>query len=556
MIRKLTLAFLLFFGLQSIAHAQVRDSITISIPPYTDTTCIGSQLVFSSQITSDTFTGLNYRWYANGVFTGITLDTFTTTALNDGDSVYCWLYFTNSFGIADSSRSNAITIYRAATVPARVIISLIEGNNPDCAGHPVKFSAYPVNGGTTPTYQWYIDGVEVLGADSSTFRRIFNDGDSITCRMVSNSTCAPVDTVYSDIIPITHIRLTQTISIGATRTSLCQGFSDTLVATALDYGTDAIPTYQWFRDSVAIPGAINATYITDSLRDGDSVYCVISTADTCVLNPIQASNTLVFSVFHVFGTYAYTELIMGSNPGCADSMVTFRAVFDTFGTAPNLAWYVNNTLVLSGTSIYPALDTLRTLDSVSFVVYATDGGCYTQDTIRVPATVMIRNPIPLTPVVSLVGTSLIGNLTGSNYVWYRNTVNAYAGASPVPGATGDTYHPGEPGYYYCYRDSVDCFSGVSNIIYISLLDVNDVHAYTAKIFPNPTTGMLNINMGSNSNNFSIAVVNALGQTVLNKEVKNNNEQSIDISSLPSGVYQLILTDEKGYKQAHQIMLNN
>jgi Secretion system C-terminal sorting domain len=57
-----------------------------------------------------------------------------------------------------------------------------------------------------------------------------------------------------------------------------------------------------------------------------------------------------------------------------------------------------------------------------------------------------------------------------------------------------------------------------------------------KIYPNPTTGFLNIEIAqSDYQNIEILVINSLGETILQEKV-SNNQQSIDLYSLPNGTY--------------------
>ena len=544
MIRKLTIVFLFFLCLYTKANAATGDSVIISIPPYTDTTCFGAQNMFTE---TDTFPGSPVKWYANGVYTGITLDTFFTTALNNGDSVYCWIYLS----AMDSARSNAIIVHKVASYNARVLTSITVGSNPDCNGHPLTMVAYPINGGNNPHYQWFINGMELAGEDSSAITRVFGGSDTVYLRMITDTpSCSPVDTVYSIPVPIIHIHLTETLTITAYRNPICEGFLDTFYAIATDFGS-ALPTYQWYVDSIAVTGAVNTNFWTDSLRNGDTVYCAVTTTDTCVLNPVTYSNQIIIGVGHVFGSFAHIIITQGTNPGCLDSPVTFKAIFDTFGTAPSYEWYVNGvpTALMSDTIIR----FFNMLDIVSFTVRETDGGCYSHDTFDVPGVVMIRDSTPVTPLVSLIGNLLIVNNTGT-YRWYFNTINSLTGASLVPGATGPNYHPSTLGYYFCVKDSSYCPSMPSNIIYISLLKVNELSMQAANIYPNPTTGILSIDWGGQKVNCKLDVYNAAGQGLLHEEINNKSHQDTDLSYLPDGNYYIVLRDESGHYDTHKILM--
>ena len=551
MIRKLTLLFLMVIGFQSMTNAQVRDSITITIPPYTDTTCVGTQLTFRAHQSNDTFTGVTYRWYANDVFTGVVIDTFLTTALNDGDSVYCKLFFTNSFGIADSTQSNTIIIHHAAVIPANVLISLVVGNNPDCAGHPLTFEAYPINGGTNPQYQWMINGVAVPGEDSTRFTRVFGGSDTVSCLMVSNSSCAPVDSVYSGMIPIIHIHLVQSISISTFRTAICAGGLDTFTAISSGYGSGA--NYQWYINGSPVTGAIGSVFLTTALQDLDTVYCVLTSVDSCVLNQVDTSNSIYMTVFHVYGNTAFVDLTAGTNPGCLTDPVTFTAIFDTFGTAPNYNWYLNG--VLYAPNVTSITGTFNNTDIISFSINTTDGGCYTHDTINVPGIVMIRDTTPVAALVSLINDSLITYSSGT-FTWYYSATGISGPFNIIPGATDSTCHPIGIGYYYCIVNNVNCPSVPSNTIFVSLLKVDDINKTNVKLYPNPANGTLNIEWGNASVQMNLSIYNALGQKVIKETISNASHFNADVSALPNGNYFVELKDDAGNFNTYKIVVSH
>ncbi len=553
MIRKITLFFFLLIGLNSIARAVVRDTATIHLPPFTDTTCVGTQLMFTATQSSDTFSTATFKWYTNSTFTGVTLDTFYTTALSDGDTVYCVLNFINSAGVNDSDTSGIIIVHHAASIPANVLVSLTVGSNPDCSGRPLTFTAYPVNGGTRPVYQWMINGVALAGEDSSTISRYFSGTDTVSVMMVSNSPCAPVDTVYSAIIPIIHSHLTEGVTIAAVRNPVCAYWLDTLTASAYDYGSGV--SYQWYVNNTPIFGAVSENYYTDSLHNGDTVYCVIMSPDTCVLNPVDTSNLLGITVNHVYDASAYIRLSHGSNPGCLDSPCTFTAVYDTFGTAPFHEWFINGVPTAIGSDTITRL--FNNTDIVSFRVRQTDNGCYSHDSVTVPGEIMVRDSTPVAPRLSLIGDMLVVN-DSSVCVWYFSDTDQYRTRSGrdsiIPGTTDFSYHPRYLGYYYVVKYNGNCPSLPSNIIYISLLGVNELNKANIKIYPNPTNGMVQLDWGNLKSKIYVDVYNSVGQAMLHEEVNNQSHHEANLSNLPEGNYYIVLRDDQGNYSTNKITL--
>ena len=72
-----------------------------------------------------------------------------------------------------------------------------------CSGTSVTFTATPTNGGTTPTYQWKLNGNNV-GTSSTTYTNSsLANSDVITCVMTSNVACANPTTTTSNSITMT-----------------------------------------------------------------------------------------------------------------------------------------------------------------------------------------------------------------------------------------------------------------------------------------------------------------------------------------------------------------
>ncbi len=551
MIRKITLICLLFIGLHNVSRAQALDSVSIFRPIGQDTTCPGTQLTFWAVQSNDTFTSSEYHWYINSTFTGVIVDSFFTTAALDGDTIACVLHYRNSLGVWVTYRSNEIIVRRNDTIMPRVIIALTAGNNPDCTGGPLTFTAYPVNGGTAPAYQWLINHLPIPAADSQQITRIFTDGDTVSVQMIGNSTCSVPfsDTAISDSIVVSHDSMTATISIVTTRNPICAGELDTFTATVSNAGAGY--TFAWFVNSTHIPTALGPTLITSSLSNGDLVYCKLYAPDVCVINDTTISNIITMTVIAPLNDSAWMVMTGGTNPGCLDSAVTFTGYYMNFGTAPDYDWYVNGVLVSHNTSTYTSfyLDG----DIVQFRVRPTDGGCYQDDSIATPTVLMIRDSTPTTPWLSLIGNLLVAN-SGGHFVWYYNTVNSCSGASIMPGITAETYNPHAPGYYFIKKDTANCLSLCSNVIYISLLDVQDVYKPAAKVYPNPSTGIVNMDWEGRMVNMKLDVYNMIGQGLLHQDIANRSHHETDLSYLPDGNYLLVLRDEDGSKTTYKIQI--
>jgi formylmethanofuran dehydrogenase subunit D len=78
----------------------------------------------------------------------------------------------------------------------------------------------------------------------------------------------------------------------------------------------------------------------------------------------------------------------------------------------------------------------------------------------------------------------------------------------------------------------------------STVSVNKITTNTLKVYPNPTTSLVNIDLPSNlSSNAKVSLTNVLGQeVVLNDITRNANSMQVNVNHLPNGVYTIKVID--------------
>jgi hypothetical protein len=102
-----------------------------------------------------------------------------------------------------------------------VSITISESANNVCAGTSVTFTATPVNGGSSPSYQWY-NGASAVGPNSPVYTYIPADGDAIRVVLTSNATCNTGSPATSNTVTMTVNALTGTPVFTAGATSICK----------------------------------------------------------------------------------------------------------------------------------------------------------------------------------------------------------------------------------------------------------------------------------------------------------------------------------------------
>src|SRR5262249_49752112 len=151
-------------------------------------------------------------------------------------------------------------------------------------------------GGTTPTYQWQINGINV-GTNSPTFTsNTLANGDQVRVIMTSNAGCVTTPTATSNVVTITATSVTPSVSIVDPTTTVYSGTSVTFTATPINGGTT--PTYQWQINGVNV-GTNSPTFTSNTLANGDQVRVIMTSNAGCVTTPTATSNVVTITATSV-----------------------------------------------------------------------------------------------------------------------------------------------------------------------------------------------------------------------------------------------------------------
>ena len=184
-------------------------------------------------------------------------------------------------------------------------ISVAAGSNPSCSGSAVIFTATPVNGGTSPGYQWKVNNIN-QGAGSSTYSYNPANNDQVKCILVSNATCPQPSTATSNTVTMSVTPLqTPSVSIAASSNPSCSGNSVSYTATPVNGG--ASPAYQW-----KVNGSNQGTsspafaYIP---TNNDAVICLMTSNASCVSAATATSNSITMTVNVCGSTVSWTGAV-------------------------------------------------------------------------------------------------------------------------------------------------------------------------------------------------------------------------------------------------------
>jgi uncharacterized delta-60 repeat protein len=130
------------------------------------------------------------------------------------------------------------------------------------------------------------------------------------------------------------------------------------------------------------------------------------------------------------------------------------------------------------------------------------------------------------------GATLIANQSGYTYQW----VNCDSSYASIAGETNQSFDATANGNYAVIISSTSCID-TSGCYAIQLFSISDIDfEHTILLYPNPTTDQLAIATNTPFNNATIQLVNLTGQIMMSRNHQNGHLLSLDLTSLPNGIY--------------------
>jgi hypothetical protein len=240
---------------------------TIAITSGANPTCAGASVTFTATGTN-AGSAPTYQWHVNGANVGTNSATYTTTTLTNGQTVNCTMTSNLACVTTATAASNTITMTVNPSVAPSATITLTAGTNPCASGTSVTFTAVPVNGGTTPAYQWQVNGVNA-GTNSATFTtNTLTNGAVVTCVLTSNATCAVPATATSNAITMTITGGTTTPCDGNSASTQYEYISNVTMGTVNN--TSTATTYTDYTSMIASVNLNQAFSLTVTIGSGYS----------------------------------------------------------------------------------------------------------------------------------------------------------------------------------------------------------------------------------------------------------------------------------------------
>jgi gliding motility-associated-like protein len=406
---------------------------------------------------------------------------------------------TNSCGTGAVSPNYAVVVNSSLPVSVTAAASA----NPVCEGTAVTFTATPTNGGSTPAYQWKVNGTNV-GVNSNTYNYTPVNNDQVTVELTSNATCAtgspatsapvtmtvnPINTITlssapstsSQMVcfgtPMTDVSYSTTGATGATFTGLPIGVTGNWVANTVTITGPPVVggTYNFTVTLTGGCGNVSASGIIDVIQDNtitltsaagtdnqtickdkpitDIVYtttgatgAIFSGLPAGVTGSWSANTAIISGTPSDVGTFNYNMILTG---GCGNVSVS--------GVITSILYNTSMLLSPAGTDI----QTLCVNTPITNITYITAGatgatfsglpdgvtGIWVSDLITIRGTPTV--PGVYNYSVTLIGGCLPITSTGTIIVLAQNTITLTSAAGtdnqtacPDSGITNITYSTG------------------------------------------------------------------------------------------------------------------
>jgi Secretion system C-terminal sorting domain len=262
--------------------------------------------------------------------------------------------------------SGSVTVVVNPVVTPFVSISSGAGDTV-CSGTFTTFSALATNGGSTPSYQWTINGMSA--GFGSSYSYIPLNGDVVGLTMTSTALCAVPAMVNTSKTMTVQTTQTPSVNIAANPGEVvCQGTTVTYTAAPSNGGSS--PIYVWKRNGLVVGSS--STYVYVPAND-DIITAELTSNYHCRTTTTVVSNSIKMEV----NVATVPVVTITVNPGATvapGQLVTVSALVVNGGPTPGYQWLLNGSAIPGANMATYSSTTFNDEDSVSCEVLSS-GGC-------------------------------------------------------------------------------------------------------------------------------------------------------------------------------------
>ncbi len=420
-------------------------NMTVNMNPI----CKGASAIFTSTTTN---AGINpqFEWKVNNqTIAGINNNTFSTTTLKNNDTIICSL---NSNNTSCYSQASDTVIIKVDSILTPTII-IKASDTSICLGKSIVFNSSLVNGGNNPSYDWFINGININNNKDSFQSSSLTNNDTISCSVNSSLYCLTNSFALSNKIGVA-VTSPILINISPLNYNVCQGSNVQLNASASN--AIASTQYQWQKNNQNIGSnstllSINNISINDSgsyvlkATNGICGGAISNTAkievrdntSSLTIDTVCSGKSYLFNGNLFYSSGLYTTNLL-NNVGCdSAASLDLTVIPNTVSVQKNLEVFAisNESILLSpqvkGTNltylwqpktylntsiINPAV--CKPTSNIVYHLFVSDGICMDTGTISVKVFSKIEIPTAFSP-----------NNDATNDTWAIKNLNSFVGVS-------------------------------------------------------------------------------------------------------------------------------
>lgn len=267
---------------------QPPSAAVVNITASANNVCAGTDVTFTAT-TVNAGTNPTYQWKVNGITQGGNSSAFVYQPAHN-DVVTLSILVNNGGAAGTTANSNQILMLVEPLMPVGVSISASANNI--CEGTSVTYTAVAFNGGPSPVFQWFVNGLQ-QGATAPVYSYLPQNEDNVFVKLFSSENCVSNNPAQSnEIAMIVNPKLTPEVSISTEQNNVCFGTNVTFVAEGTHAGNN--PAFYWYVNDINI-GENNPVF-TYMPMNGDQVKVIMLSDYECLnVNTVQ-SNILTLSV--------------------------------------------------------------------------------------------------------------------------------------------------------------------------------------------------------------------------------------------------------------------
>lgn len=501
--------------------------------------------------------GTTWTNVSNGVlYSNANTPTLNITGATTSMSNYRYrCKLTSICGVSTNTNTAVLTVLPIATTG----VSISATSTNICFGTSVTFTPTPQNGGSSPSYQWKLNGSNVsTGSTYSTSS--LADNDEITCVMTSSLQCVDNSTISSNTVKMTvHPTVSPDISITSDVANVwCMGMPN-VFRSAIQHGGSQ-PSYQWTLNGTNVGFDTDTLYLPN-MQDGDEIECTLTSNAQCRNTNTEISNTIKMNIIPT----TRSSVVIAANPSttiCENDQVTFYTSFTNGGSTPGYQWAINGIDIPGETNATLTTNAINDNDAVTCTFISSNTCVFPEQSNSISFDVDNK----LTPSVDMSVTYNGNNsytftaipVNGGNnphYQWYKNNL-------PLSGENGSTYTTTASGsvdkIYVQMASKLKCIAPSYEVVTsrTATTGVDDIITTinNLSIHPNPNTGSFTItgklNNTSEAGSAIVKITNALGQVVYNQtSTINTQELKIPVSlndNISNGIYMINITIDNNH----------